>query len=146
MLTLTAASLMLAISSATLSGEGLVHEREVEHRGQPLTVRYLAEPVVKLREIGSRTPNRPSTARCLWSANLEVRREVTGGEGTVAAFDKRFVGGETVKGSRPGSCAGARGAIKADAVARLDSAERLAAAAAADRARLTAELDSVGPR
>lgn len=146
MFTLMAVGLVLTLSSAALAGEGLVHEAEVDHRGQPLTVRYRAEPVVKLREIGARTPNRPSTARCVWTASLDVRREVVGASGVVAAFDKRFESGETVEGSRPGSCIGARGAIAADASIRLNSAERLAAAAEADRARLTAELDSVGPR
>lgn len=161
MVTLMAAGMMLAIAGngiagngiagagiagAGIAGEGLVHEVAVEHRGQPLTARYRAEPVLTFKEIGARTPNRPSVNRCRWTARLDVRREVVGTDGAVAAFDKRFEGGEQVEGWRPGSCIGAREAIVADARARLNAAERLAAAAAADRATLTTELASVGPR
>lgn len=146
MLTLMAAGLVLTMTGIALAGEPMVHEGGIEHGGQALTVRYVAKPVVKLREIGTRTPNRPATSRCVWTASLDVQREVVGAAGVVAAFDKRFVGGETVKGSRPGSCVGAREAIEVAAKAQLNAEARLAAAAAADRATLTAELDSVGPR
>lgn len=144
MLTLTIAGLLLA--GIAMAGEGLVHERGVEHDGKALTVRYHAKPVVKLSQIGAHTPNRPSTSRCAWTASLDVQREVVGAGGSVAAFDKRFVGGEKVTGSRPGSCVGARRAVETAAMARLSAKERLAAAAAADHATLTAELGSVGPR
>ncbi|ODP36679.1 hypothetical protein [Sphingomonas turrisvirgatae] len=145
MFTVFAAGLGLIMAGA-VAGEGLVHEAEVDHRGEAMTVRYLADPVVTLRDIGARTPNRPSAARCVWTARLDVRREVAGAAGTVAAFDKTFEGGETLEGSRPGSCMTLRRAITADAMTRLDSPGRLAAAAAADKTRLTAELDSVGSR
>lgn len=144
MVTLMAAGAVLA--GMMVAGEGLIHEAAVEHRGQSLTVRYKAEPVVAYKEIGARTPNRPSVNRCRWTARLDVRREVVGADGAVAAFDKNFEGGEQVEGWRPGSCMGAREAITADARLRLNANERLAAAAAADRATLTAELASVAPR
>lgn len=136
-----AAQLLLAVAGV----EGIAaasHEAEISHDGRALTVRYQAAPEVSLRQVGYLAGNRPSTAACIWTARLAVRRDVIGSDGPLAAFARPVQVGETISGRRPGACMGARQAIEQEAAARLGAANELAAIASADRLRLVAELDS----
>lgn len=132
----------LLIAVAGVEGAAALHEAEISHDGRALTARYRGTPEVTLKQVGQWLPNRPGTARCRWTARLDVSREIVGAEGPMAAFARPISAGETISGSRPGRCMTARNAIVREAAARLGGRERLAAVASADRPALVAELDS----
>lgn len=122
--------------------EGALHEVELNHDGRALTARYHATPRVSLKQTGQWLPNRPGTAQCRWTARLDMRREVVGAQGPIAAFARPLPAGETISGSHPGRCSAARKTILREAAARLAGREQLAAVASTDRPVLVAELGS----
>ncbi|MGO7251873.1 hypothetical protein ACCS63_36680, partial [Rhizobium brockwellii] len=79
------------------------------HSG-PVAVRYSADIDVTHKQIGAvTTGGRPSTLRCLWSANVTVHREARGAGGT--ALMRSAAQDRVIEGSRPGWCITNRSAI-----------------------------------
>ncbi len=66
----------LALGGAVASDGALEHRVQLDHHSGPVAVRYSADVGVTHKQIGAvTTGGRPSTLRCLWSANVTVHRE-----------------------------------------------------------------------
>lgn len=129
-----------------LAMAGGAYDMSITHGNRALEISYEARPVIKMRQIGQDLPNRPGTARCVWTAALPVTRTVTEAGTPVAALTRSFETGAPVEGSRAGPCASARRLVERDALARLDRGARMSAFAAADRDRLETELAGLAAR
>lgn len=133
---------MLAASMAGADGTQL-HRTTVEHRGAPLAVDYRATTSLVTRQVGMSPPTRMGVARCNWVAKVAIERHMarTGATATSRIVDT----GLELKGSRPGTCTGAKKAIREDVAARDEEVRRhLLAVAEQDRTTLLAELEASG--
>jgi hypothetical protein len=138
------AALALLATGAPLN-EAMTHEVVVNHRGADVTAHYRASTRINTRQRGIAPPNRQSTQRCDWTAELVVERMLgSDAPARIVATDR------SLTGTRPGACATQRAAIEGEIAGRQDAVrERLVQVAEADRRDLMAELaalDSVAAR
>lgn len=132
--------LVLAAASAAPDLAHLRHEAAVDHGGNRYTLSYRPEVALRTRTVGVSPGTRPSTERCMWTASIYVHRGVQG-EGQGVALDKQLGGEWTIKGSVPGACVQARGAVEAALAARQDAIRaHVTQMAAADRPRALADI------
>lgn len=135
----------LALGAATASDGALEHRVQLDHHSGPVAVRYSADVGVTHRQIGAvTTGGRPSTLRCLWSANVTVHREARGNSGATLMRSAGQDG--VIEGSRPGWCSANRTAIAQDVARRQDAVrDHLQAVAQEDHGLLRAEMDRLHP-
>jgi hypothetical protein len=113
---------------------------KVEHQGTQYEVTYQPHVRARMRTIGMSAGPRPSTERCLWSAELQVSRSVQG----VAAADKLLSATRTIEGSHLGNCRFVREQVAADRAKKLARLEaEVAQLAANDRPVLLSEMAAV---
>jgi hypothetical protein len=131
----------LALGGAVASDGALEHRVQLDHHSGPVAVRYSADIDVTHKQIGAvTTGGRPSTLRCLWSANVTVHREARGAGGT--ALMRSAAQDRVIEGSRPGWCSTNRSAIAQDVARRHDAVrDHLQAVAQEDHGLLRAEMD-----
>ncbi|MFN3776794.1 hypothetical protein [Sphingomonas parapaucimobilis] len=131
----------LALGGALASDGALEHRVQLDHHSGPVAVRYSADIDVTHKQIGAvTTGGRPSTLRCLWSANVTVHREARGAGGT--ALMRSAAQDRVIEGSRPGWCSTNRSAIAQDVARRHDAVrDHLQAVAQEDHGLLRAEMD-----
>ncbi|WP_139330532.1 hypothetical protein [Sphingomonas sp. Sph1(2015)] len=131
----------LALGGAVASDGALEHRVQLDHHSGPVAVRYSADIGVTHKQIGAvTTGGRPSTLRCLWSANVTVHREARGAGGT--ALMRSAAQDRVIEGSRPGWCSTNRSAIAQDVARRHDAVrDHLQAVAQEDHGLLRAEMD-----
>lgn len=137
----TIAVALAAASTAPLAA----HTLAVPHASGTAQAEYRGAIGVQHRQIGTPSPGgRPSTLRCVWTANIKVNRVASTAAGMLAS--RSFVQEDVANGSRPGWCSANRSVIARDVAQRLgDGSTHLARAAAADRAVLLTELDRLAP-
>lgn len=131
----------LALGGAVASDGALEHHVRMDHHSGPVAVRYNADIGVTHKQIGAvATGGRPSTLRCLWSANVTVHREARGANG--ATLMRSAARDGVIAGSRPGWCSTHRAAIAKEVAARQDAVrDHVQAVARDDHERLRAEMD-----
>ncbi|GAM02019.1 hypothetical protein [Sphingomonas parapaucimobilis] len=131
----------LALGGAVASDGALEHRVQLDHHSGPVAVRYSADIGVTHKQIGAvTTGGRPSTLRCLWSANVTVHREARSAGGT--ALMRSAAQDRVIEGSRPGWCSTNRSAIAQDVARRHDAVrDHLQAVAQEDHGLLRAEMD-----
>jgi len=134
--------LLGALSASLASADGdPLHRMTIEHRGVPLSVDYRATKALTTRQAGMSPPTRTGgVVRCHWVAKVVVERSMARGGGSL---NRVVDSGLELKGSRPGTCAGARKAIDREVAARDDEVRRhVQAVAERDHATLLAELEA----
>ncbi|WP_156361218.1 hypothetical protein [Sphingomonas sp. Leaf257] len=131
----------LALGGVVASDGALEHRVQLDHHSGPVAVRYSADVGVTHKQIGAvTTGGRPSTLRCLWSANVTVHREARGPGGT--ALMRSAAQDRVIEGSRPGWCSTNRNAIAQEVARRHDAVrDHLQAVAQEDHGLLRAEID-----
>jgi hypothetical protein len=121
---------------------GATHETRIEHRGAAYQVTYAPQVTTRMRTVGVALGARPSTQRCRWWAEVQVKRLIRR-EGTTAAHERLLPAVHRYEGSRHGSCDMAERAVKQEQVARLGKLDtRLAELAAADRVAVVSDIDA----
>jgi hypothetical protein len=133
----------LALGGAVASDGALEHRVQLDHHSGPVAVRYSADVGVAHKQIGAvTTGGRPSTLRCVWSANVTIHREARGSSGTTLARSAGRDG--VIEGSRPGWCSANRAAIAQEVAARRDAVrDHLQAVVQEDHGQLRRELDGL---
>ncbi|WP_322964308.1 hypothetical protein [Sphingomonas fuzhouensis] len=131
----------LTLGAAVASDGALEHQVQLDHHSGPVAVRYSADVGVTHKQIGAvTTGGRPSTLRCLWSANVTVHREARGSGG--ATLIRSAAQDGVIEGSRPGWCSANRTAIAQEVAQRQDAVrDHLQAVAQEDHGLLRAEMD-----
>lgn len=137
----TLAAALAVASTAPLAP----HNLAVPHSSGTAQAEYRGAIGVQHKQVGAPAPaGRPSTLRCVWTANIEVNRTATTAAGALAS--RSFVRDDVANGSRPGWCSANRTVIARDVAQRLgDGSQHLAQAAEADRAMLLTDLDRLAP-
>ena len=134
--------MLLGAFSASLAGAdgGHLHRMTIEHRGAPVAVDYRATKAVSTRQAGMSPPTRTGgVVRCNWTAKVVVERRLNGQDALSRVVDNDL----QLKGSRPGTCSGAKKAIDTEIAARDEEVRRhVLAVAERDRATLLAELEA----
>lgn len=116
------------------------HNVRIEHRGSPVDIAYRADVSVKHKQVGTAPPNRPSTARCRWTATVNVVRSVAD------AAPRAVESPHSFEGSRAGDCVTNRTAIAREVAGRGGEVRsHLLAAAERDRLHLLAEFNAASP-
>ena len=131
----------LMLGSLAASDGAIEHRVQLDHHSGPVAVRYSADVGVTHKQVGAVVPGgRPSTLRCLWSANVTVHREARASTG--AALVRSAARDGVIEGSRPGWCGTNRDAIAKEVAQRRDALhEHLQAVAQEDHPMLRAEID-----
>lgn len=124
------------------TGPATTHETRIEHRGAAYQVTYAPQVTTRMRTVGVALGARPSTQRCRWWAEVQVKRLIRR-DGTSAAHERLLPAVHRYEGSRDGSCGMAERAVKKEQMARLGKLDaRLAELAAADRVAVVADIDA----
>lgn len=133
--------LALAAASAAIAASPVAHSVELDHRGATYRVDYRPRVETRLRTIGMNAGPRPSTQRCLVTAEVSVERVIAGAEGKALAAV--LPGKRSFSDQLPGDCRGRRDAA-AQLVARKadDLGAHLAQAAQDDRQAALAAIES----
>lgn len=131
----------LVLGTAAASDGAIEHRMQLDHHSGPVAVRYSANVGVTHKQIGAvATGGRPSTLRCLWSANVTVHREARATTGTTLSRSAARDG--VIEGSRPGWCSTQRAAIAREVAQRQDAVrDHVQAVAQEDHPTLRAEMD-----
>ncbi len=117
------------------------HEVEVPHGERQVTAVYQPKTFVSYRQIGNMPPNRPSTARCLWKAEIAVERHLQAPAGAGSHVVRTLVPTKLIEGSTNGRCAQGKEQANRAIARRADEVrEHVLAVAAEDRNALMAEL------
>jgi hypothetical protein len=136
-------SLFAAVASAALTVVGHpVHNVELEHRGESYQVAYRPVVETRLRTVGMAAGTRPSSERCVISAQVSVERAIAAAQDGPAL--KAMLPGETsFTRNLPGSCHG-RAQEGAKLVASRSKAvgAHLSRVAATDRTAAIAAIES----
>ncbi|WP_312490474.1 hypothetical protein [Sphingomonas sp.] len=135
----------LALGAAVASDGALEHRVQLDHHSGQVAVHYRADVGVTHKQIGAvATGGRPSTLRCLWSANMTVHREARATNG--ATLTRSAAHDNVIEGSRPGWCSTSRQAIAQEVAQRRDALhDHLQAVAQEDHPTLRAEMDRLHP-
>jgi hypothetical protein len=121
---------------------GVTHETRIKHRGAAYQVTYAPQVTTRMRTVGVALGARPSTQRCRWWAEVQVKRLIRR-DGTSAAHERLLPAVHRYEGSRVGSCGMAERAVQKEQMARLGKLDaRLAELAAADRVAVVADIDA----
>lgn len=147
MKTIKAASIA-AMSVAVLSTPALAsefqdirHQVEVPHGERQVTAVYQPKTLVSYRQIGNMSPNRPSSARCLWKAEIAVERHLQAPAGEGSHVVRTLVPTKLIEGSTNGRCAQGKDQANTAIARRADEVRaHVLAVAAEDRTALMAEL------
>lgn len=143
-MTATIAALSLAglVSPALATDpEGFRHQVEVPHGDRQVTAIYQPKTMVSYRQVGNMTPNRPSTARCLWKAEISVERHLQAPAGQGSHVVRTLVPTKLIEGSTHGRCAQGKEQAESAIARRSDEVKaHVLAVAAEDRNALMAEL------
>lgn len=117
------------------------HQVEIPHGEHQVTAVYQPKTLVSYRQVGNMTPNRPSTARCLWKAEVSVERHLQAPAGQGSHIVRTLVPTKLIEGSTNGRCAQRKKQVNS-AIARKSDEVRahVLAVAAEDRNALMAEL------
>lgn len=119
------------------------HVTRIEHRGAAYEVSYEPQLQTRMKTVGLSAGPRPSTERCRWSADVQVRRVIRR-EGAEGGHERVLPAIDRIEGSRFGSCRTAKEAVLDDQNARLDRLRgRMAEVAGRDRLAVIADIDSV---
>ncbi|MET4897510.1 hypothetical protein RN629_10155 [Sphingomonadaceae bacterium jetA1] len=131
----------LLVGAMIASGDGAIeHRTQMDHHSGPVAVHYRADVGVTHKQVGAvTTGGRPSTLRCLWSANVTVHRQA---QAAGAMLTRSAARDGVIEGSRPGWCSTNRSAIAQEVARRHDAVrDHLQAVAQEDHAILRAEMD-----
>lgn len=148
---------LAALSVAGLSAVGLAfpavaaeyhdfrHQVEVPHGERQVTAVYQPKTMVRYRQVGNMTPNRPSTARCMWQAEIAVERHLQAPAGQGSHVVRTLVPTKVIEGSTNGRCAQGKDQVDSALARRSDEVRaHVLAVAAEDRNALMAELNVAG--
>lgn len=128
-----------ALAMAIAPQPAISHSVSVAHNGAPITATYSADVVVQTRQVGLSAGARPSTQRCVWTADVGVERAIS--RETGATVTRRLADTQTLSGSRHGSCATTAAQIERDVAAATDGIRQFVVEAATrDEQTLRAEL------
>ncbi|WP_373489117.1 hypothetical protein [Blastomonas sp.] len=145
-MTATAAALSVAaLSSPALAGNTATfqHEVAVTHGDRAVTAVYQPRTTVSHRQIGNMTPNRPNTARCLWSATVMVERHLQQPAGAGSHVVRTLVPAKVLEGQTNGRCAAGEKQFSKSIAKRDDEVRaHVLAVAAEDHNNLMAELSA----
>lgn len=141
-------AIVAALSVASLAAPALAntdqdfrHQVEVPHGERQVTAVYQPKTQVSYRQVGNMTPNRPSTARCLWQAEIAVERHLQAPAGQGSHIVRTLVPTKLIEGSTKGRCAQGNEQVNSAIARRADEVrEHVLAVAAEDRNALMAEL------
>ena len=122
------------------------HRTRITHSSGPVEAAYRGRVDITHRQLGAATPGgRPSTLRCLWSANVIVDRAATSASGLTLA--RSVDGGSAIAGHRAGWCDTHRESIAQEVARRTDQLRtHVEVLAAEDHDVLRAELDRAATR
>ncbi|QAY75998.1 hypothetical protein [Sphingosinicella sp. BN140058] len=117
------------------------HRTRLDHSGRSLEIHYRGQVSLVTRQIGSVTKaGTPSTLRCLWRADIDLRREAQSGAGVRLArgIDREGV----LEGSRSGWCDAHRTSIAREVAGRADQIQaQVRALAQEDHDMLKSEFE-----
>ncbi|MBB5986996.1 hypothetical protein [Sphingobium lignivorans] len=133
---------MLSLVIATaVAASAPVHQTTVEHEGVTYHVNYRQTVTTKMRTIGISPGSRPGNQRCVWSAKVQLDREIRRDQ-DAAPLVRRLAGdGHRVEGQVPGRCAGRRDYVETQIATSIENArDKITAMAEADRANLPGEI------
>jgi hypothetical protein len=136
-----AAGLILGLNTAAAPAAEIKHSTRLDHHSGSVDVRYRGAVAVSHRQVGTAAPaGKPTTLRCLWSANVIVDRQA---QATSGAMMTRTIARDGIaSGSRAGWCGTQRSAIAKEVAARVQDLNRhIVAVAREDHDVLRAELD-----
>lgn len=142
----TAALAALSVAGLSLpalanEAPGFRHQVVVPHSSGDITAVYQPRTLISYRQIGNMTPNRPSTARCLWKAEISVERHLQPPAGQGSHVVRTLVPTRLIEGQTNGRCAQGRDSVAAAIARRSDNVrEHVLAVAAEDHNALMAEL------
>lgn len=120
------------------------HQVEVPHGERQVTAVYQPKTLVSYRQVGNMTPNRPSTARCMWKAEISVERHLQAPAGQGSHVVRTLVPTKLIEGSTNGRCAQGKEQVNSALARRTDEVRNhVLAVAAEDRNALMAELDII---
>jgi hypothetical protein len=133
--------LMLGLSTAAVPTAEIKHTTRLDHHSGSVEVRYRGAVAVSHRQVGTAAPaGKPTTLRCLWSANVIVDRQAQAASG--ALMTRTIARDGIASSSRAGWCGTQRSAITKEVAARMRDLDRhVVAVAQEDHIVLRAELD-----
>lgn len=121
------------------------HQVEVTHGDREVTAVYQPKTLVSYRQIGNMTPNRPSTAHCMWKAEISVERHLKAPAGNGGHVVRSLAPMKVIEGQTLGRCAMGKEQVDSAIARRSDEIrEHVLAVAAEDRNALMAELSVAG--
>lgn len=140
------AGLATSAAVAAPTQPGVEHRTRIAHSSGPVEAAYRGRVDISHRQLGAATPGgRPSTLRCLWSANVTVDRAATSASGMTLA--RSVDGGAAIEGHRAGWCDTHRASIAQEVARRTDQLRaHVEVLAAEDHDVLRAELDRAATR
>jgi hypothetical protein len=131
----------LATPTVAADYQDIRHQVEVPHGERQVTAVYQPKTMVSYRQVGNMTPNRPSTARCMWKAEISVERHLQAPAGQGSHVVRTLVPTKLIEGSTNGRCAQGKEQISSALARRTDEVRsHVLAVAAEDRNALMAEL------
>jgi len=131
----------LATPSVAADYQDIRHQVEVPHGERQVTAVYQPKTMVSYRQVGNMTPNRPSTARCMWKAEISVERHLQAPAGQGSHVVRTLVPTKLIEGSTNGRCAQGKEQVSTALARRTDEVRsHVLAVAAEDRNALMAEL------
>ncbi|MFZ4688832.1 MAG: hypothetical protein ACOYLS_06320 [Polymorphobacter sp.] len=121
------------------------HTVPVAHADTNATATYVARPNITTRQIGMATGTRPSTVRCIWTADISVERRLGTPAGDTSGV-REIASTKTFSGSRHGSCMNNRRAINQEIAAKAPEVNaHLLAVADRDQRELRSEIETLAP-
>lgn len=140
---LSIAGLSLATPALAFEASDFQHRVTVPSGDAQLTAVYQPRTLISYRQIGNMTPNRPSTARCLWKAEVSVERHLQPPAGQGSHMVRTLVPTKLIEGQTIGRCAQGKQQVSAAIARRSDEVRaHVLAVAAEDHTALMAELDA----
>ncbi|MCO5792279.1 MAG: hypothetical protein HEQ21_05625 [Blastomonas sp.] len=131
----------LATPTVAADYQEIRHQVEVPHGERQVTAVYQPKTMVSYRQVGNMTPNRPSTARCMWKAEISVERHLQAPAGQGSHVVRTLVPTKLIEGSTNGRCAQGKEQVSSALARRTDEVRsHVLAVAAEDRNALMAEL------
>ncbi|AOG01593.1 MAG: hypothetical protein ACT6R2_17885 [Blastomonas fulva] len=131
----------LATPTVAADYQDIRHQVEVPHGERQVTAVYQPKTMVSYRQVGNMTPNRPSTARCMWKAEISVERHLQAPAGQGSHVVRTLVPTKLIEGSTNGRCAQGKEQVSSALARRTDEVRsHVLAVAAEDRNALMAEL------
>lgn len=131
----------LATPSVAADYQDIRHQVEVPYGERQVTAVYQPKTMVSYRQVGNMTPNRPSTARCMWKAEISVERHLQAPAGQGSHVVRTLVPTKLIEGSTNGRCAQGKEQVNSALARRTDEVRsHVLAVAAEDRNALMAEL------